>query len=151
VTLDPNEIPHHIVGACMEVHRHLGLGLPVEVYRDCLAIEFRMKEIVHERNAELPFFYKGQRAATPLRVDFLIEHTVLVAVEYATVLTPEHKTRLRNQLTMTGHEVGLLINFGVEQMRDGIKRIIVAETPPKLHYREEPSSTSTKRPAGSVV
>lgn len=152
MNLDSQEIPHLIVGACMEVHRQLGRGLSAGVYRDCLALELRMKEIVFERAAELRFFYKGQRVETPLRVDFVIEKSVLLQVECVDVLAPEHKTLLRNHLRLTGHEVGLLVNFNVENMRDGIKRIIVSDHPPALHYREEPAHpAAAKRIPGQVA
>jgi GxxExxY protein len=142
VILDSQELPHLIVGACMEVHRHLGPGHLAEAYRDCLALELRMKEIIYQRDTPLPFLYKGQKVETGIRVDFLIEKSVILAVESVETLTPEHKNRLKSQLKLTGHEVGLLINFNVENLRDGVKRIIVAEQPPALHYRQEPSATA---------
>ena len=126
----------------MEVHRHLGPGLMAEAYRDCLAMELRMKEIIFQRDTPLPFLYKGQKVETGIRVDFLIEKSVILSVESVDALTAEHKNRLKSQLRLTGHEVGLLINFNVENLRDGVKRIIVAEQPPALHYRQEPSGSA---------
>ncbi len=110
-----------------------------DAYRDCLALELRMKEIIFQRNTPLPFLYKGQRVETGIRVDFFIEKSVILSVESVETLTPEHTNRLKSQLRLTGHEVGLLINFNVKNLRDGVKRIIVAEQPPFLHYHEEPS------------
>ena len=124
----------------MEVHRHLGPGLAAEVYRDCLAAELRMKEIVFQRDTSLPFSYKGQRIESGAKVDFLVEKSVVVAVESVDVLEPAHKTRLKSLLRLTGYEVGLLVNFNVDNLRDGVKRLIVSETPPVLHYRQEPAS-----------
>ena len=122
----------------MEVHRHLGPGLMVEAYRDCLALELRMKEIIFQRNAALPFCYKGQRVDTGITVDFLIEKSVVLSVEAVDSFTNGHKNRLKNLLRLTGYEVGLLVNFNVDNLRDGVKRIIVADQPPALHYRQEP-------------
>ena len=122
----------------MEVHRHLGPGLMAEAYRECLAVELRMKEIIFQRNTSLPFTYKGHRVEAGITVDFLVEKSVIVSVESVDALTPEHKNRLRNLLRFTGHEVGLLVNFNVDNLRDGVKRLIVAENPPPLHYRQEP-------------
>jgi len=138
VSLDPQELPHLIVGACMEVHRHLGPGLEAAVYRDCLAAELRMKEIVFARDTPLPFNYKGKRIESGLRVDFLVENSVVVAVEAVDTLEPRHKNHLKNLLRLTGYEVALLVNFNVDNLRDGVKRLIVSEKPPALHYREEP-------------
>lgn len=122
----------------MEVHRHLGPGLMPEAYRDCLAVELRMKEIVFQRDAPLPFFYKGQRVESGITTDFLVEKSVILSVDAVDGFTTAHKNRLKNQLRLSGYEVGLLVNFNVENMRDGVKRIIVAEQPPVLHYRQEP-------------
>ncbi len=109
-----------------------------EAYRDCLAMEFRMKEIVFQRDAPLPILYKGQRVESGIRADFLIEKSVIVSIDAVEEFTNAHKDRLKNQLRLTGYEVGLLVNFNVENMRDGVKRLIVADQPPVLHYREEP-------------
>ena len=138
MNLDPQELPHLIVGACMEVHRHLGPGLMVEAYSDCLALELRMKEIIFQRDTSLGFNYKGQKVETGIKVDFLVEKSVVVCVEAVENFTPAHKNRLKSLLRLTGYEVGLLVNFNVDNLRDGVKRIIVAEQPPVLHYRQEP-------------
>ena len=123
----------------MEVHRHLGPGLAAEVYRDCLAAELRMKEIVFQRDSPLGFTYKGQKIESGgMRVDFLVEKSVVVSIESVDNLEPCHKNRLKNLLRLSGYEVGLLVNFNVDNLRDGVKRIIVAENPPALHYRQEP-------------
>lgn len=129
----------------MEVHRHLGPGLAVEVYRDCLAAELRMKEIIFQRDTPLPFTYKGMKIEAGLRVDFLVEKSVVVSVEAVENLEPRHKNNLKNLLRLTGYEVGLLVNFNVENLRDGVKRIIVAEKPPALHYRQEPAMVGAER------
>jgi len=149
VNLDPQELPHLIVGACMEVHRHLGRGLMVDAYSDCLALELRMKEIIFQREAALPYTYKGHKVETGIKVDFLVEKSVIVSVESVESFTPAHKNRLKNLLRLTGYEVGLLVNFNVDNLRDGVKRIIVAEQPPVLHYRQEPEplTSGEHRPA----
>jgi GxxExxY protein len=128
VSLDPQELPHLIVGP----------GLEAEVYRDCLAAELRMKEIVFQRDTPLPFNYKGKRIESGLRVNFLIENSVVLSVEAVDTLEARHKNHLKNLLRLTGYEVALLVNFNVENLRDGVKRLIVSETPPALHYRQEP-------------
>ena len=123
----------------MEVHRHLGPGLDGDAYCDCLALELRMKEIVHRRNAALPFRYKGLLVEPGARVDFLVEETLLLSVVRGGGVDDAHKERLRHLLRLTGYEVGLLVDFNVTHLRDGVRRMIVAPEPPVLHYREEPA------------
>ncbi len=135
----------------MEVHRHLGPGLMPEAYRDCLALELRMKEIIFQRDTALPFSYKGRKVETGIKVDFLVEQSVILSVESVDAFTPEHKNRLKNLLRLTGYEVGLLVNFNVDNLRDGVKRIIVADRPPILHYRQEAAQGSVVTHAERTV
>lgn len=132
--LDAQELPHLIIGACMEVHRHLGPGLMAEAYRDCLALELRMREIIFHRNHPLPIAYKGHRVDGAVRVDFLVEGSVIITTTPPDLgeATKQHMT---NVLRLTGVETGLLVNFNVDHLRDGVKRIIVSELPPALHYQ----------------
>ena len=118
----------------MEVHRHLGPGLMPEAYRDCLALELRMREIVFQRDHPLPIGYKGHRVNSAVRVDFFIEGSVIVTTTHPDLgdATMQHMT---NVLRLTGVETGLLVNFNVDNLRDGVKRMIVSELPPALHYR----------------
>ena len=134
VKLDAQELPHLIIGACMEVHRHLGPGLMPEAYRDCLALELRMREIIFKRDHPLPIGYKGHRVDGAVRVDFLIEDSVIVSTGQLD-LGEATKQHMKNVLRLTGVETGLLVNFNVDNLRDGVKRIIVSELPPALHYQ----------------
>jgi GxxExxY protein len=132
--LDHQELPHIIVGACMEVHRHLGPGLRLEAYKDCVAHELRQREILFKRDHKVDVCYKERWVEAVCRLDFLVEDKVVVAVHDG-LLTEDHKMKLRNYLRLTGYEVGLLVNFNVTNFRDGIKRIIVAGVAPALRYR----------------
>ena len=134
VNLDARELPHLIIGACMEVHRHLGPGLMPEAYRDCLALELRMREIIFKRDHPMPIVYKGHRVDGAMRVDFLIEESVIVTTGLPD-LGETTKNHMKNILRLTGVETGLLVNFNVDNLRDGVKRIIVSELPPVLHYQ----------------
>ena len=131
--LDAQELPHLIIGACMEVHRHLGPGLMAEAYCDCLALELRMREIVFLRDQPLPISYKGHRVDSAVRVDFLVENCVIISASFPD-LGDAHKDHMKNVLRLTGFETGLLVNFNVANLRDGVKRIIVSEVPPPLHH-----------------
>lgn len=146
--IDPHELPHLVVGTCMEVHRALGPGLPAVVYSDCLAVEFRMREMVFRRNVALPFRYKGTLMEPGIPVDFLVEEALVVsAVSMPAGEMPDHE-RLRNLLRLSGFEVGLLVNFNVTNFRDGVRRIIVSSEPPALHYREDGRRPAARPPLG---
>ena len=134
MNLNHQELPHVIVGACMEVHRHLGPGLPAAVYKECLAHEFRMKEILFIRDYKVDVCYKERWIEGAGQLDFLIEEKVLLDI-HDSPLTEKLKVRLRNFLRLTGYEVGIMLNFDVLNLRDGIKRIIVAKDAPALRYQ----------------
>ena len=133
--LDRQELPHVIVGACMEVHKHLGPGLTAEAYMDCLAHEFRMREVLFSRDHKVDICYKERWVESVCTLDFLVEDIVIVMVRSAESLTENDKTKLRNYLRLTGYEIGLLVNFNVTTLREGLKRIIVAEAAPALRYK----------------
>lgn len=105
-----------------------------EAYRDCLALELRMREIVFHRDHPLPIGYKGHRVDGAVKVDFFIESSVIVTTTPPD-LGETTKQHMKNVLRLTGVETGLLVNFNVDNLRDGVKRIIVSESPPALHYQ----------------
>lgn len=117
----------------MEVHRHLGPGLMAEAYRDCLALEFRMREMIFLRQHPLSIAYKGYRVEGAVHVDFFVENSVIVSTGLPELGETE-KTQMKNILRLTGIETGILVNFNVENLRDGVKRIIVSDSPPTLRY-----------------
>ena len=129
------ELPHIIVGACMEVHQSLGPGLFADAYRACLAKELQLREIMFKRDVPLHFEFKGQRVDCAAELDFVVEGSMLLKVVSAEKLLPRHKAELNNYLRLTGLESGFLINFNVEKLRDGVKRLIVSEEAPSVHYR----------------
>lgn len=134
--LDANELPHLIIGAAMEVHRVLGPGLPREVYRDALAHELRMREIIFEKDAPLPVAYKGLMLEAHAALDLVVERSIIVMVESVDTLKEVHKSRMRHALRLSRHETGLIVNFNVMNLRNGVKRMIVSEAPPNLRYQQ---------------
>lgn len=119
----------------MEVHKHLGPGLHVEAYRNCLAHELLHREILFKRDVPLDFEFKGQRVDGAATLDFIIEDELLLKVEATEKLRSKHKADLNNYLRLTGLECGFLVNFDVEKLRDGIKRLIVSPDEPPVHYK----------------
>jgi GxxExxY protein len=135
MSLDHNELPHIIVGALMEVHKLLGVGLEPEAYRECVAHEFRMRELVFSQNRRLDLCFKNRWIDGVATLDFVIEDSILLEVHSSLSLTDQDKARMRNLLRISGFEVGFLVNFNVPILRDGIRRLIVSEKAPPLHYR----------------
>jgi GxxExxY protein len=135
VKLDSQELPHVVVGACMEVHKHLGPGLVREAYKQCLAQELRMKELVFEQDQTVQVSYKGHWVDCGFTMDFVVEDMIIIEVQSVDSLLPIHKERLKSYLKLTGYETGFLVNFNVEQLRTGIKRLIVSSSEPKLRYK----------------
>jgi len=134
--LSKEELPHIIMGACMEVHHNLGTGMNADAYKACLAIEFRMREIFFDRDQRLSFDYKGQRVDSAATLDFVVEELVIISVVTDDDFE-KHKQVLNNYLRLTGIEIGMLINFNVEKLRDGIKRLIVSSDRPHVRYLED--------------
>ena len=112
-----------VVDAAFAVHSNLGPGLLESVYETCLAHELRKRGLTVARQVLLPIEYDGIRLDAGLRLDLLIEDCVIVEVKAVEALLPVHKAQVLTYLKLTGHRLGLLINFNVPLIRNGIKRI----------------------------
>ena len=119
-----DELSHKVIGACIEVHRLLGPGLLEAVYVECLAAELAEQGIEVQREVVVPIRYKGKELAKPLRLDLLVENCLIVEAKSVDALLPVHSAQLLTYLRMTEQKLGLLLNFNVEVMRQGIKRIV---------------------------
>lgn len=119
---DYNRITEGIIGAAIDVHRKLGPGLLERAYRECLAQEFLLRGIEYERERPIPLEYKGVRLECGYRLDFLINNLVVLEVKSVDSLAPIHEAQLITYLSLGGWQVGLLINFNVLLLRDGIRR-----------------------------
>jgi GxxExxY protein len=133
--LSKEELPHVIIGACMEVHKHLGPALHVEAYKECLAFELRMREIIFQRDVPLSFSYKSHSVHCSTTLDFVVEDLMILKVEAIDELLPMHKQTLNSYLRLTQFESGFLINFSVAKLREGIKRLIVSQEEPGVPYK----------------
>ena len=121
--MDENEVGYAIIGAAIEVHRALGPGLLEGVYEECLAMELSLRGLRSERQRRLPVVYKGRQVAADLRIDLLVEDQVIVEVKAVENLIPVHSAQLLSYLRLSGKPLGLLINFNVPLLRDGVRRI----------------------------
>jgi GxxExxY protein len=120
-----NEISGKIVNAAFEVHSNLGPGLIESVYEVCLAQELEEREINFERQKTLPIQYKNNFIDDALRIDLLIENKVIVELKAVENILPVHEAQLLTYLKLSKCRLGLLINFNVPLLKNGIKRIVL--------------------------
>jgi GxxExxY protein len=113
-----------VLGAAIEVHRVLGPGLLESVYEAALCRELWIRHLRVDRQVPICVTYKGVQLDSQVRIDLLLESAVIVEVKSAEKLTPIHRAQLLTYLKLTGHTVGLLLNFNVELLRQGMKRIL---------------------------
>lgn len=121
-----NAITEKIIGCAIEVHRALGPGLLESAYEECTAYEILCSGLQIERQVSLPVVYKGVKLDCGYRMDLVVEKAVIVEFKTVEVLLPVHEAQLLSYLKLTGLSVGLLINFHVPVLKDGLKRIVNA-------------------------
>ena len=120
-----NQLTHEIIGAAIEVHRSLGPGLLESAYRKCLRRELFLKGIPFKYEWPLPLEYKGIRLECGYRVDIVVDSRVAVEVKSVEALAPIHDAQVLTYLRLGGWRLGLLINFNVEVLKNGIHRRIM--------------------------
>ena len=113
-----------IISAAIEVHRYLGPGLLESAYEECLCREFDHRGINFERQVNLPIDYKGYRIDSGYRLDLVVDHRVVVELKAVRQLEKIHEAQLLTYLKLTGLNLGLLLNFNVVLLKDGIKRLV---------------------------
>jgi GxxExxY protein len=117
-------VSQSVLGAAIEVHRELGPGLLESVYELALCRELWIRQIRVERQLPVPVRYKGADLETEVRIDLLVESCVIIEVKAADKLTPIHRAQVLTYLKLTGHTVGLLLNFNTVLLRHGMRRIL---------------------------
>jgi len=120
-----NELTYDVIGAAIEVHRTLGAGLLESTYRECLCRELTLREIAFQREYALPLRYKGIRLECGYRIDILINGLIVVEIKAVEALAPIHDAQLLTYMRLGGWGVGLLINFNVVVLKDGIRRKVI--------------------------
>lgn len=123
------ELTEQIIGAAIAVHRALGPGLPESTYDACLAFELLDRRLRIGRQTALPAACRGVRIDCGFRLDLVIEGMVVVELEAVERLLPIHDAQMLTYPELSGHPVGLLLNFNVPMLRDGIRRF-VHDSPP---------------------
>ncbi|WP_395747453.1 GxxExxY protein [Prosthecobacter sp.] len=119
------DLPHLVIGACMNVHRALGAGLTRDAYEECLAIELRELEFDFKRQVALEFEYHGRRVTTATRLDFVIGESVLLLVRAQEEITRLEQQELEAKVRLGRFETGLMVNFNVTTLRKGIHQVMV--------------------------
>jgi len=119
-----NAITEAIIGAAMKVHSALGPGLLESAYEACLAHELRKAGFDVKTQVELPVIYDGIRVELGYRIDMVVNDTVIVELKCVEKIAPIHEAQILSYLKLSKKRVGLIINFHVRHLRDGIKRFI---------------------------
>jgi GxxExxY protein len=117
-------LSHEIIGAAIEVHRWLGPGLLESVYEAALCKELSLRNVQFRRQQRIPVVYKGEMLQCDLKLDLLIEGRVIVEIKAVEKILPIDKSQLLSYLRLKDARVGLLINFDVEVLREGIRRVL---------------------------
>ena len=120
-----NRITETIIGAAIAVHRELGPGLLESAYEACLAYELAERGMAVEQQKALPVKYRGVKLDCGYRIDLLVEGKVIVELKVVERLEPIHEAQLLSYLKLSGCKVGLLINFNVKVLKNGIRRLVL--------------------------
>lgn len=132
------ELTEKIIGAAIEVHKTIGPGLLESAYEECLAHEMQLGGLNFERQLPLAVAYKGVTLDCGYRLDFLVEKAVVLELKAVDAIQPIHEAQVLTYLKLGGWMVGLLINFNVPVLKQGIKRIV-------LNYKEPSASSASLR------
>jgi GxxExxY protein len=117
-------LSHQVIGAGIEVHRHLGPGLLESAYQACLAVELRERRVSFRREVPLRATYRGISIDSAYRLDFVVENRLLVEVKAVELIAEIHHAQVLTYLRLTGLRLALLLNFNVPRLADGIRRLV---------------------------
>ena len=120
-----NEVTHEVIGAAIEVHRQLGPGLLESAYEECLARELALRNLNVERQKPVSIVYKDVKLECGYRIDLLVENRVIVELKSIESFAAIHEAIILTYLGLSGRRLGLLINFNVTVLKEGIKRYII--------------------------
>jgi GxxExxY protein len=122
--MEINKITEIIIGCAIEVHKQLGPGLLESAYEECLCYELLKAGLKFERQKPVPIIYKEIKLDCGYRMDILVENSVVVELKTVDALNPVHEAQVLTYLQFANKNIGLLINFYVIRLKDGIKRYI---------------------------
>lgn len=119
------KITNDIIGAAIEVHKHLGPGLLESAYEECLAYELQLKGYKVERQKPVPIIYKEVKLDYGYRIDILVENQIVIELKSIETFAPVHEAQILTYMKFADKEIGLLINFNVTLLKNGIKRYVL--------------------------
>jgi GxxExxY protein len=122
--MEDNKITESVIGAAVQVHRELGPGLLESAYRTCLTQELRLNCVRVDSEVAIPVIYRGARLECGYRLDLLVEGQVIVELKAVQALEELHAAQLLTYLRLSGKRIGLLINFNVPLLKQGIRRLV---------------------------
>jgi len=123
-----NEVSGAVVSSAMHVHAVLGPGLLESAYQGCLAHELRKRGFAVATQVGLPVIFDGEKIELGYRIDLVVENVVIVEVKSVEGIHPVHQAQILSYMRLSGIGIGLLINFNVKSLRDGIKRLVDGDT-----------------------
>ncbi len=119
-----NQVTQKVIGAAIEVHKHLGPGLLESAYEECMCHELTLRGSAFDRQMPLPVRYKGVKLDCGYRLDIVVQNMLILELKACEKIEPIHRAQLLTYLKLSGIRLGLLLNFGVPVMKDGIVRIV---------------------------
>lgn len=119
------ELSREIIGAAIEVHRHLGPGLLESAYELCLCHELACRKIGFRRQVDVPVLYKGVSLDCGYKIDILVDEKVVLELKAVEAILPVHEAQLLTYLRLSGKQLGFLMNFHVSRMSAGVKRRVL--------------------------
>jgi GxxExxY protein len=123
--MEIDELTGKVIGCAIEVHKNLGPGLLESAYERCLSYELTAAGLRNETQKEQAIDYKGLKLDTGYRIDLMVENSVIVEVKSVEKILPIHEAQILTYIKLAGIKVGLLINFNVKKVKDGIKRFVL--------------------------
>jgi GxxExxY protein len=118
-------LTHEIIGAAIEVHRLLGPGLLESAYEECLAHELSIRKLEFRRQVPVPVVYKGVKLECGYRIDILVAGSVVLELKSIEAIASVHEATLLTYLRLSGNTLGLIINFNVTILKEGIRRFVL--------------------------
>jgi GxxExxY protein len=133
-----NDLTGKVIGLCIEIHRELGPGLLESAYEECLAYELSKAGLRFERQRPLPVHYKEVQLDCGYRLDLVIEDALIIELKAVTELHPIHEAQLLTYLKLDRKSLGLLVNFNVPALKQGVKRVVCGDL-----FKEETGGRSS--------
>ncbi|NMC14946.1 MAG: GxxExxY protein [Chloroflexi bacterium] len=122
--MEINKITEEIIKSTIEVHRNLGPGLLESAYEECLCYELELHSLPYKRQIPLPLIYKGIQLDCGYRLDLVVDNMVIVEIKAVEKILPIHEAQLITYLKLSNYHIGLLLNFNVPLMKQGIRRLV---------------------------